>query len=142
MTYFFYPYYWGRESTWYDKLMLDNSDPIFKEFLKAGEARAVVPVRRGFEFDIIYYLMTGLIWHGAGQPRISDSDYLPITEEIKAATGASGTETPQGDPWEIVIPTTLVKLRSDGRLPGWTRTGDPPTLTPANWTWTPNPADA
>ena len=46
--YFFYPYFWGRKPLWVTKLLLDDTDPLFAEFLRAGEARAVVPVRPGF----------------------------------------------------------------------------------------------
>jgi hypothetical protein len=117
--YLFYPYYWGRHQNWYDDAMLDNPDPLFAEFLKAGAARVVIPVRLQAEGDVRYFLMTGQIWHGGGLPEITDTDYLPITEEIKARDNAPGDEKPQGDPWEVVLPTTLIKLRDDDTLPVW-----------------------
>ena len=52
-------------------------------------------------------------------PSITDTDYLPITEEIKARDDAPGTETPQGDPWDVTLPTTLIQLRADDTLPIW-----------------------
>ena len=90
-----------------------------REFLKAGAARVVVPVRLQLEADLRYFLMTGQIWGGGGLPEITDTDYLPITEEIKARDNAPGDEKPQGDPWEVVLPTTLIKLRDDDSLPIW-----------------------
>ncbi len=54
-------------------------------------------------------------------PGITDSDYLPITEEIKARDNANGAETPEGEPWEISLPTSLIKLRDDQTLPMWER---------------------
>ena len=63
--------------------------------------------------------MTGQIWGGGAMPGITDTDYLPITEEIKARDDAPGTETPQGDPWEVSLPTTLIRLRDDDTLPVW-----------------------
>ncbi|HEX9076460.1 MAG TPA: hypothetical protein VF932_11815, partial [Anaerolineae bacterium] len=119
IMYLFYPYYWGRHQNWYESAMLDNPDPLFAEFLKAGSARVVIPVRLQAEGDVRYFLMTGQIWHGGGLPEITDTDYLPITEEIKARDNAPGDEKPQGDPWEVVLPTTLIKLRDDDTLPIW-----------------------
>jgi len=72
--------------------------------------------------------MTSQVWGGGDTPGITDSDYLPITEEIKSATGAPGTEKPQDDSWEIRLPTQLVRIRDDANLPVWTKTAEP-------WTW-------
>jgi hypothetical protein len=93
MTYFFYPYYWSRLPTWYDKAVMTHDDPLFLEFLKAGAARVVVPVRPGFEAEFQYYLMTGQTWGGGELFGLVDSDYLSITEpawalnEFKSVTG-------------------------------------------------------
>ena len=122
MTYFFYPYYWARKETWRDNSVIYEDDPTFADFLKAGSARVVVPVRPGMRKDLTYYLITGNIWGGKDLPAISDNDYLPITEEIKAQDDAPGNETPVGDPWEASVPTSLIRLRDlqDG-LPIWAR---------------------
>jgi hypothetical protein len=119
MTYIFYPYFWARRDTWYASAIADNPDPLFAEFLNAGAARIVVPVRPQLEGDLRYFLMTGQVWGGGAMPAITDTDYLPITEEIRARDDALGTETPQGDPWEVSLPTTLLRLRSDDSLPVW-----------------------
>ena len=34
--YFFYPYYWGRKSNWTERALLDDPDPLFADFIKAG----------------------------------------------------------------------------------------------------------
>jgi hypothetical protein len=119
MMYIFYPYFWARREKWYDSVLADNPDALFAEFLKAGSARVVVPVRLQLEGDLRYFLMTGQIWGGGAMPGITDTDYLPITEEIKARDDAPGTETPQGDPWEVSLPTSLIRLRDDDTLPIW-----------------------
>lgn len=119
MMYVFYPYFWGRHDRWYDSAIEDNPDPLFAEFLNSGAARVVVPVRLQLEGDVRYFLMTGQIWGGGAMPEITDSDYLPITEEIRARDDAPGTEIPQGDPWEVTLPTSLIELRSDDTLPIW-----------------------
>jgi len=119
MQYLFYPYFWARRERWYDAVVADNPDPLFAEFLKAGAARVVIPVRPQLEGDLRYFLMTGQIWGGGAMPGITDTDYLPITEEIRARDDAPGTETPQGDPWEVSLPTSLIRLRDDDTLPIW-----------------------
>jgi hypothetical protein len=132
MAYFFYPYYWGRKKTWYDKVLKENDDPLFADFLNAGEARVVIPVRPSFNASILYFSMVGgEIWEGGEMPNIADINYLPITEEIKESTGAPGKEEPQGESWEIKLPTQLIKLRTDGKRPSWKRSG--------NWDWMPDP---
>jgi hypothetical protein len=119
IMYLFYPYYWARRDNWYTSALADNPDPLFAEFLKAGAARVVVPVRPQLEGDVRYFLMTGQIWGGGAMPEITDADYLPITEEIKERDDALGAEVAQGEPWEVTLPTTLVRLRADDTLPEW-----------------------
>lgn len=119
MMYLFYPYYWARRQQWYDAAVRIDPDPLFAEFLKAGAARVVVPVRPQLEGDLRYFLMTGQVWQGGAMPGITDTDYLPITEEIKARDDAAGAEFAQGAPWEVKLPTTLIRLRNDDTLPEW-----------------------
>ena len=49
MTYLFYPYFWGRKPYWIDRALLEDTDEQFADFLRAGSARVMVPVRPGFE---------------------------------------------------------------------------------------------
>jgi hypothetical protein len=124
MMYFFYPYYWGRKSNWLDRVGLQDVDPLFEDFIKAGSARCVVPVRPGFEAAIAYFMHTGQIWNGGDVPVISDPLYVPIIEEIKERDQAPGDEIPQGDPWDVRLPTTLVILRKEDTLPSWHKQAD------------------
>jgi len=126
MMYFFYPYYWGRKPNWTNRALLQDTDPTFAEFMKAGFARVVVSVRPGFEHAIAHFLNTGDTWDGGDLPPITSPLYLSIIEEIRERDKAPGNELAQGDPWDVRLPTTLVKLRDDGKLPSWkkTPTGD------------------
>ena len=119
MIYLFYPYFWGTKFFWLFKLRLDEVDPRFKDFLKAGEARVTVPVRPGFEKAVAHYLETGELWNGSDPLDITSDTYLPIMKEIQERDAVPGTEVPYGDPWEVRLPTTLVSLRDDGQLPRW-----------------------
>jgi len=91
MTYLFYPYFWGkREATWdggpswINKITgIQDDDPLFEKFLKAGAARVTVPVRPAFNDAISNYVSTGQIWPGDEKPMIDDPLYVSIVEEIQ-----------------------------------------------------------
>ncbi len=127
MMYFFYPYFWGREANWFNRAMLTGDDPLFAEFLKAGEARVAVPVRPGFEAAVLHFLDTGEIWNGGDVPKIGSALYVSIVQEIEDSQ--RDPEMTLLDQWEVAVPTSLVKLRPDGLLPSWTY--DKGTWTPA-----------
>lgn len=124
VIYFYYPYFWGWKDGWQKHVLLDDVDLDFADFLRAGAARVVFPVRPGFEAAIIHYLDTSEIWNGGPPPDISSSLYVPIVKEIQEATGAPGSEVPVGDPWLIHLPTTLVRLRPNDDLPEWKKVGE------------------
>jgi hypothetical protein len=118
MTWVTYPYFWGRKSEWPNRLAFDP-DPLFRQFLRAGYCRVVVPVREGFEGAIDHFMTVGEPWLGGPLPPITSPLYLPIAQEIAERLDRPGNEIPQGDPWEVRLPTTLVRLRPDGELPRW-----------------------
>jgi hypothetical protein len=124
IVYFFYPYFWGWKAGWKSRLLLDDVDPPFGDFLRAGAARVVFPVRPGFEAAVVHYLESGQIWNGGAAPDISGSLYVPIVTEIQEATGAPGGEQPVGDPWLVRLPTTLVRIRPHDDLPEWQKVGE------------------
>lgn len=150
IAYVLYPYYWGRRELWLERFRLTNVDPLFLNFLQAGYARVVVPVRIGFEQAVQFYLNTGLPWLGGDLPVVADSSqnplYLDVAEEIKALTGGGeegDLDVPIGDPWEYVLPTTTILLREDGKPPEWHRidasgaesANVPSNAPPDPWTW-------
>jgi hypothetical protein len=113
-VYVFYPYFWGRQDTWYPALLESDPDPTFEAFLRAGSARLQVPVRPGFERALLWYLHTGKIWRGGEPPLVGDPYYLPIVEELAEATGMSLDQpVPYGEPWTYQLPTTLVAIDDD-----------------------------
>jgi hypothetical protein len=113
LVYFLLPILLGWKSAWKMRMLLDDTDPGFADFLRAGATRVVFPVRPGFNEAIIHYLETpaGEIWKGGRPPDISSSLYVPIVKEIEEATGATGTEVPVGDSWEVRLPTARFWLR-------------------------------
>ena len=86
MNYLLYPYFWSRKSTWIDRIRYNNNDPQYAEFIQAGSARAVLPVRPGFEGAVEHFMRTGEPWNGGPMPEITDDDYLPFVEEMRSRT--------------------------------------------------------
>jgi len=97
MTYLFYPYFWTRKDEWPALLRLADDDLVFMNFLRAGSARVLLPVRPGYEPALLGYLGSGQIWEGGDPPVLDDPLYISIVDEVKHQTGA-------------------VFLKSDGRV--------------------------
>ncbi|MEM7272403.1 MAG: hypothetical protein AAF547_04920, partial [Actinomycetota bacterium] len=135
MTWVTYPYFWGRRSQWAAKIGFEDTDPLFNQFLKAGFARVSVPIRPGFEGAIDHFLAFGELWEGGPLPTVSSELFLPIAAEIAEQLDRPGEEIPEGEPWAVRVPTTLVKLRDDDQLPTWYRDED------GQWVEGPPPAN-
>ncbi|HCX80276.1 MAG TPA: hypothetical protein DHV01_01585 [Rhodoferax sp.] len=119
MTYTFYPYFWGRKSTWGEKITYDNPDPTHLAFLQAGAARVVVPVSPEYNQVLVHYLDTGEIWSGTDAPELRGVSgvYADIAAEIRAQQGNQPTlPTVMGDEWEVRVPTSLVMLQKGTEL--------------------------
>jgi hypothetical protein len=119
IMYTYYPYFWGRYANWGELILIQDTDPQFEAFLKAGAARVVIPVRPGFEGALAHYQETGDIWMGEEIPDMFSDYYVSIIEEIKARNAAPGTEVLVSE-WDVKLPTTLVMLKEDEKLPEWT----------------------
>lgn len=128
LTYIFYPYYWSRQSEWGRQINANGGDLLFSRFLNAGYARVVVPVRPAHESDILYFLETGQIWGNTEPPVLGDVDFVSIIDEIKETLDAPDSGVPEGNPWQFKIPTSLVILDKDGKLPEWPTTIAPPKV--------------
>lgn len=66
----------------------------------------------------------GVPWNGGPLPPVTSKLYVPIADELAERLGKKEGETPQGEVWDVVLPTTLVKLRGDDKLPTWHKEGD------------------
>jgi hypothetical protein len=56
MSYFFYPYFWGRRDYNALRRSFTDIDSRYEAFLRAGAARVIVPVTPGYEKRVIMYL--------------------------------------------------------------------------------------
>ncbi|MFD0670900.1 hypothetical protein [Cohnella sp. GCM10027633] len=119
MTWVTYPYFWGRKSAWGERIAFEDTDKPFNDFIKAGYCRIAVPARPGFEGAIDHFMTYGEIWNGGPLPPISGPLYLPIADELAERLDRPGAEYPEGEPWTVRIPTNLVRLRADDKLPRW-----------------------
>lgn len=118
ITYLFYPYFWARKTQWMHKSTIFDADPLFTQFLQAGSARVVLPVHPAYNDAIMYFLENnGAIWKGGEPPRLNDPMFISIAEELKDQTDDLAGAKPEGEPWQVILPTTLVYLQTDSELP-------------------------
>jgi hypothetical protein len=125
MTYVYYPYFWGRKKSWRQITNLTDPDPLFQQFLTAGAARVLVPVPMAYINDVQFLLQNPLketelrnkVWRGGETPLIGSPLYESIAEEFRNQTDDLAGATPEGQPWEFTLPTTLVWLQADATLP-------------------------
>ena len=124
MTYLFYPYFWGRKSKWVNLTTnVEDSDPVFQQFLTAGACRVVVPVPIAYSKAVIYMLQSPAtdlaqkVWLGGEPPTLESPLYESLAEEIRDQTDDLDGATPEGAPWEFKLPTTLVWLQPGSELP-------------------------
>ena len=61
MTFEFYPYIWAPQKDWLSIFPLEDADPLFNEFLRAGAARVLVPVQLEMTDVVLNYQLTGLL---------------------------------------------------------------------------------
>lgn len=131
MTYRFYPYFWGRKENWDEVFGLTDVDPRFIDFLRAGAARVIVPVHPAYDEAMLHYLATNEIWNGGAPPTLDDPLFVSLVDELRSDTGAdldgelkacsrSSGMPCQVNEWTVKLPTTLVYLQEDAKLPDFT----------------------
>lgn len=118
LMYVYYPYFWGRLARWGELILTQDLDAQFEAFLRAGAARVVVPARPGFEAALAHYHETGDVWMGEEIPDMFSKQYVSIIAEIKARNATPDEEVCVAE-WEVRLPTTLVMLKDDAKLPEW-----------------------
>ncbi|WP_405577679.1 type II secretion system protein GspG [Streptomyces sp. NBC_01092] len=97
VLYFLYPYFWGSEKLAEVKRLLWHPDPLRREFLRAGAARVVLPIRPGFERAFSRLMSTGRL-DGDGSPDPEDPPYMSIAQEIEAYARTNYPGIPPANP--------------------------------------------
>jgi hypothetical protein len=95
MSYFLYPYFWGRRDAWRLRMSLTHDDPRHAEFLRSGAARVIVPATPGYEARVLSYL---------------ESD--PDADELERISGPFPDEPPPDSEFEELWLELLV-LRNE-----------------------------
>jgi hypothetical protein len=111
MVYDLLPYYWGHPDRWTELYQLEDTDPLFTNFLQSGSATVTVPVKPGMEKHLMYYIHTGKMWMGGDVPAIDTAlnnyldaelaDYDPLADPVEEAR------------WKDTVPTSLTVLQQD-----------------------------
>jgi hypothetical protein len=116
LSYVCYPYYWARGSEWDDLVAIEGADPNLVSFLRSGSARVVVPARPGFELAVLHWLLYQQPFLGDPLPLPDDELYVSIATEIRDLTRPP-EDGEAGECWEARLPTTLMWLDEESRLP-------------------------
>ncbi|MFC4512171.1 hypothetical protein [Streptomyces ehimensis] len=116
MTYILYPYFWAPSKRWQELQQFESADAEYDKFLRSGSARVVVAARPGFECTVNHFMVFGEPWGGGPAPVPGDDLYVSVAQELKELTRAPADGIP-GESWEARVPTSLVWLDPDPRLP-------------------------
>jgi hypothetical protein len=131
-TYEFRPYYWAGAQRWPELAVAAGADPIFEQFLRAGSASVVVPVRPGYERPVLLFLKTSMIWSGGSYLSLfNNPEMLDMYADVEQGLQLDPPEQ-VGEDWEIVVPTSMVMLQEDDTLPDFPPADQPPTEPPAD----------
>jgi len=124
LTYLYYPYFWTGKDKWVEKSTLYGTDPLFTKFLQAGSSRVVIPVRPGYNDVVTFYIQSGVVWGEDGNPPLIHGEegsvnslFMGIADELRNQTDDLANAVPEGEPWEVILPTTLVYLQQSSDLP-------------------------
>jgi len=128
MIYEFLPYYWTMDRITSEELKAD--DPLFENFLRASAAKAILPVRPGFERPVMHFLLTQKLWQGGNEKfSIAREDADLITEIDKMSLRNINSYEAVGEPWEMKVPTSLIVLSKEQTLSGEEETTEDETPT-------------
>jgi hypothetical protein len=103
-----------------------GTDDSLRPFLQANTATVFLPVRPDFNFQVLYYLMTGLIWW-AGYPFVpvnipatSSPDFssLDIATRLKNISHWHH-EGQEEKHWHVTLPTTMQVIQEGNHLPNF-----------------------
>jgi hypothetical protein len=94
VLYFVYPYFWDIPRSWSFIRSLRHNDARREAFLRAGSARVVLTVRRGWEEAWVTFVETG----GFGDTLLPGHPYLSIAREVQAYDQTNYPGIPPANP--------------------------------------------
>jgi hypothetical protein len=121
MAYEFESYFWTEKNRWVKKLLISDTDPLHAAFHAAGAAKVEIPIRPDYERAFFYYLNTGQIWDGGALPPIVTPAQLAVIAKLleRREVEDPHQKIAVGEPWEVRLPTTLIRVSPSAALPRW-----------------------
>lgn len=117
LVYAFHDYWWGRTGEWSSLFHGDHPSDLVSQFLRAGSARVVVPVRPGFEEAMLVFISTGIPFLGADGWGLGDPLYVSIIETILENRRTDPDDGCIVASWDERVATDLVALEVEDSLP-------------------------
>jgi hypothetical protein len=96
MLYFLYSYFWDVPTAWENIRQIQHPDPTRQAFLRAGAARVVLTVRKGWEIDWINAVEGGQFTNWTSSPE--KGPYLSIAQEIQDYDNTNYPGIPPANP--------------------------------------------
>lgn len=116
-SYKFFPYYWASICEWEDLIkQKSSSDPLFEAFLQSGMAKVTLPIKAGYEFQVLYFMESGLVWNVntfAVRPTVN-ATYEDIKIDLEIGPYIVGTDRlcPESC-WTSRVPTALTIIQTN-----------------------------
>ena len=98
----------------------DALDTPFSAFLQARSARVLLPVDPGFNFGVVFFLQTGMIWSGADElaPAFAaNEEMLSLVNDLKDVSFED--REVESTAWEVTVPTAMTVLQEGAELPSF-----------------------
>lgn len=122
VIYVLYPYFWTDDARWDFKQGLYHGDYLHRAFLRAGAARVVLTIRRGFEKALLSFIVTGKL----DETLEASHAYMSVADELKKMaetqypyTQSANKENPDNlvDTWYEFTPTGALDVMKGDVLP-------------------------
>ena len=94
-----------------------SEDELFTAFLQASAARIIVPVRPSQDMSLLYFLSSGMLWQENNYIAPANNSEVEIVNELKNMEFTQRSINKLIEPWEIVVPTSMVVLQESNNLP-------------------------
>jgi hypothetical protein len=130
ILYFLYSYFWDVPESWEFIRQIQHPDAIRQAFLRAGSARVVLTVRKGWEPAWIQFVEWGRNGEAFGQTLIPGHPYISIAQEIQLYDMTNYPGIPPANPGGGLLPDSgaYVATQCRAKLPKSSQSGAPVTL--------------
>ena len=126
VLYFLYSYFWDVPLSWDFIRQIQHPDSTRQAFLRAGSARVVLTVRRGWK-TFVNFVEAG----GFGQTLLPDHPYMSIAQEIQAYDETNYPGIPPANPDSSTPPDDGQYAATSSEQQGRAGEAQPVTLTVA-----------